>query len=400
MLEISIYAGALVLILINRVLARCNLAGIFLLGLYTFIAFVAVISVAFGLVNCAGTRLWPYFLLIVCYLIALYPFLRKESRHLADSIDFKLSNFYMFFALVYIVAAVVMISCYLPSVLRILQSGEFSLNRRAYYSGEIVTPYRNSLDRYCSLFASYFYYLGITVSFFLFTDGNGKRVKLGIVLLATAVSTQVCTAVFTSSRGSIFIVGLTIAAMYLLMKNRLPGKSKYAVVILAIICLAFMVPYALNVTEDRFSYSSTSSNSLVQYFGEPPVVFNTGVSVVDDYMYGANVFGALFDIAKPLQGSIGGSWGTSFYTFVGWLFLDWGIVGALIGTSVFAFSVSTVLRKNPLRLSDVYILVFYINEIVNGAFVLGDSAIISILFNVCVYLVLRICIDNPLNKGA
>lgn len=400
MLEISVYAVALILIMTNRAIAKCNRAGFFLLGLYTFIAVMAVCSVAMGLVNPAGSRIWPYLLLIACYLIALYPLLREESRQLESSIDFKLPRFYTFFAVVYIVAAIVMVACYLPSVLGNLQSGEFSLNRRAYYSGEIVSPYRNSIDHYCSLFASYMYYLAITVSFFLFTDASGKRVKLGIALLISAVSTQICMAVFTSSRGSIFIAGCTIAAVYLLLKSRLPGKSKYAVIILAVICLAFTVPYVLNVTEDRFSYSSTASNSLVQYFGEPPVVFNTGVSVIDDYMYGANVFGVLFDLSKPLQGSIGGSWGTRFYTFVGWFFLDWGVIGALIGTSVFAFAIAAVLRKRPLRLSDVYILVFYINEIVNGAFVLGDSAIIVILFNVCVYLALRICVDNPMNKGA
>lgn len=400
MLGVFVYAVALLLITVNRAIAKCNRAGLFLLGLYAFIAIMAAYSVATGLVDPAGSRLWPYLLLIACYLIALYPLLRKESRQLEQSIDFKLSSFYTVFAVVYIVAAIVMVDCYLPSVLGNLESGEFSLNRRAYYSGEIVSPYRNSIDHYCSLFASYMYYLAITISFFLFADTNGKRVKLGIVLLISAVSTQICMAVFTSSRGSIFIAGLTIAAMYLLLKSRLPGKSKYAVIVFAIICLAFMVPYALNVTEDRFSYSSTSFNSLIQYFGESPVVFNTGVSVIDDYMYGANVFGVLFDLSKPPEGSIGGSWGTRFYTFVGWLFLDWGAIGALIGTSVFAFALVAVLRKRPLRLSDIYILVFYINEIINGAFVLGDSAIIAILFNVCVYLALRICVDNPMSKGA
>lgn len=400
MLEIAVYAVALILITVNRAIAKCNRVGIFLLGLYAFIAIMAAYSVAIGLVNSAGSRLWPYLLLIACYLIALYPLLRKESQQLERTIDFKLSSFYTLFAVVYIVAAIVMVSCYLPSVLGNLKSGEFSLIRRAYYSGEIVSPYRNSIDHYCSLFASYMYYLAITVSFFLFIDANGKRVKLGIALLISAVSTQICMAVFTSSRGSIFIVGLTIVAMYLLLKGSLPGKSKYAVVLFAVICLFFIVPYVLNVTEDRFSYSSTAANSLIQYFGEPPVVFNTGVSVIDGYMYGVNVFGVLFDLPKPFQGSIGGSWGTRFYTFVGWLYLDWGAIGALIGSSVFAFALAAVLRKRPLRLSDVYILAFYINEIINGAFVLGDSAIIAILFNLSVYLVLRICVDNPMNKGA
>ena len=95
--------------------------------------------------------------------------------------------------------------------------------------------------------------------------------------------------------------------------------------------------------------------------------------------------GRLFGGRSISPSELGGSWGSGFYTFVGWLFIDWGVGGTIVVVSVIALITNQIMRKKIYSIADLFIVFFVYYTLLQGVFVIGRSYIYNIVIAVVIY---------------
>jgi hypothetical protein len=107
-------------------------------------------------------------------------------------------------------------------------------------------------------------------------------------------------------------------------------------------------------------------------------------------LWGDYALGDLF-VQRPFdQNMIGGKWGSAFYTFMGFLYIDWGVVGTLfLGLLVAVFSLN-YLKRGQLKISGCYLLFEYYHFLIDGFLVIGRGLFFRLLAVFLAYGIFRI----------
>jgi hypothetical protein len=117
------------------------------------------------------------------------------------------------------------------------------------------------------------------------------------------------------------------AIVYLMMKDILPKYVKRTLIIAVSIIIPLILIYFIAVTVSRFEESSLNidaGESMMYYLGHSMLTFNYGVmDTIQNYANGAY----MFDCSSLKDIRFGTHFGTNFITFVGVLYLDFGLVG-------------------------------------------------------------------------
>jgi oligosaccharide repeat unit polymerase len=155
------------------------------------------------------------------------------------------------------------------------------------------------------------------------------------------------------------------------------------------------------VTISRFSTSdiidTNSIQSLIEYFGQPPLVFNYGVFPITKHTYGIFSFGGILKIFNldhnVSQSAIGGRWGSGFYTYVGPIYIDFGFIGVLLHAILISRFLIKLLRKKVFSVSSMFLIFLIYQYLLKGAFVIGSNYIIGVLMNLLIYMGIKL-IEN------
>lgn len=395
-----IYFILLLLLTVYFVNKRANVLGKMILILYTFIAFVSFISLKDGIIDESGITLIPYIFLVVSYFIFFSPFLVKETKCGAKKIVGHVDVKYIIFAYIYIICAIVAIKCYFPSVINLLSSGDWALNRTALYSGDLNAPYSNRLEYYAIQFSGYFRILAIIVGFSLLRFDNrehgvfySKMNRLaGILTIVTSMIYVICTSIFNSARGTLFNVFVLVIAIYLFFYYEIEKNKRRFFLILGGLIIAAIAPYVIQVTISRFG-SGDAADSVISYFGQAPIVFNKYVFPLEKHAWGKYGFSHILGFTFTPE-SIGGQWGASFFTFVGWICIDWGPIGVLLIGGVVSYFIKKFINKAEYQISDIFLVFTYYQVLTNGVFVIGASYIYTLIGSIIIFILLKIFIEN------
>lgn len=371
---------------------KYKILGIILISEYFFISVCSIVMFANNYTDYSRVTLLPYIVLLVSYTLTFSPFLSLRNNFKVDKIDIKFHKVYYYLAIIYIGFSLVSILIYLPKVNEIITQNDWAMQRLLYYRGEQTQVYTNFFERMSLNFVNYFKLFALLIYFILLKYDIKKRFRL--VLLICIISNVFLSAINSVSRGSIFDFFILFIAIFLFFRNGLSIKIKKSLTILIISIGVIFGFYALSVTISRFSSSNSldasSLDSLIDYFGQAPLVFNQGVYPVVNHTYGVYSFGKLFElfgteIYYPHQSEIGGSWGSGFYTYVGLIFIDFGISGVIIHGLFIHFILSYFIKKNKFKLSDMFLIFLIYEYLLKGGFVIGRNYIVGLLVLISIY---------------
>ena len=151
--------------------------------------------------------------------------------------------------------------------------------------------------------------------------------------------------------------------------------------------------YSILVTVSRFG-EDEAGGSVFEYFGHSMLSFNDGLfNNLHDFAYGKRFFSWFidlfggnsdFDTAKA-----GATHGTAFFTIVGGMYIDWGPIGTLIVASLACLLMLSYTRKKTIMLSDMVVIIFYINTLAKGLFAFGRGRAIEWVMTFIVYFIVR-----------
>lgn len=389
MIQTNIYTVLMIFFALYVIAKHFNKMGVILVIWYAIIGVMASVAAAQGCFDGRSISILPYFFLIFIFAIAFSPFLSRKSDVSVGKLVFETNVKYAIFAWLFVITSIISISFYLPQVMDLLSTGAWNANRANLYSGSL--SFNTAWYQYYSLqFSEYTRLLGLVVGVAFLR--NNVHVKLGWTCILLGVTTETMSAMYTSSRGSIVNIAILVGVIYVFFYQDLERKKRNLIVFLSCLALFVVVPYVLDVTVSRFS--SEASSSLIEYFGQSPVVFNYGVSGINKYLYGEYAFGSLFGGREISPTDVGGSWGSGFYTFVGWMFIDWGWIGTIIVASIIAFLIDYIIKKDTYLISDVYIIFFVYYTLLQGVFVIGRDYMYHIVAAILIYWFLRIFFDK------
>lgn len=393
MISISIYFAILLSITLYSFTKKFNILGRIIYLLYTFVALCAVVAVNEGALN-YSTTFFPYIFLIIAYVIFFAPFLKRNSQLSVLKVQKHINNRYVFVLLIYCICTAITIKCFLPSVINLMRTGNWAMNRYSLYQGEMQFPYSNVFELIAMNLTDYLRLIVLVVSFALLRENkeNRKKIVLAYSSIVAAVVSMLCSAIYTSSRGTIVNTFILVMAIYCFFQTDYEKNRKRYFTIIAMLGVAAVVPYIIAVTVSRFD--SSSQSAVLSYFGQAPVIFNSGVWGIDRYMYGKFAFGSLFGYTEFSEASIGGTWDNGFYTFVGWLFIDWGPLGVIIIGIIITACVNRFVCKMQYSISDVYLIFFVYSTLLQGVFVIGRSYCYTLVIGIAIYFVFKVFFDK------
>ena len=358
--------------------------------LYLTTAVLCVINYTQNSYRWPDLSLLPFIYMFVVLLILFYPFKHFDlSSKETVWVDTK-----ALYLLGWLFIALSVVEVYLSynDIVEKFVSGEWGRLRSELYADEgDIVYYRNIWEKLIKNILSYLHPFAVVYAFFQAT--NPDRKLFTVLLFLSIVSATFISASVVASRGIVFNQSMELVLGFMLFRDKIPSKIKKIVVTggTAIISLFFI--YAIIVSFSRFGEDETGS-SLFSYFGHSMLYFNDGLfNHMHDFAYGKRFFAwfidlfggnSSFDVAKA-----GSTHGSAFFTIVGSLFTDWGVVGTVIVAIIACLLICKFTQKKVIRLSDMVIIMFYINTLSGGIFAYGVSRGLQWVMTFVVYFIVR-----------
>jgi len=276
---------------------------------------------------------------------------------------------------------------FFPYVKALLQAGEWGAN----YSSERNFYYINWLFWFATQVSSYTSLLALILGFMYLRDKKHRFLSYSTIALFGL--NTLSSAIYASSRGMIIDAGFMIIYLFIFLYPQLRKATKQFILLATTIVLIIVSGFIIDVTVSRFS-SDFALDSIIWYFGHPPITFNNGIAIIKEYSWGKYTLGILLGDYNINQSAVGGSWGRDFYTFVGWLFIDWGPIGVVFWGSIIFFFMRKIINKNNYKISDLILIFYYLGFLTQGVFVIGPQQIISILMMIVLFIIIKIFFEN------
>lgn len=393
MVQTWIYSILLVVMLVLCLVKKCNAPGIILMVMYVIVGVLSITVVKEQMVNTDRISLLAYLFLIICYIVYLSPFFCSETRFGSHKIAAEVSDKYLIFVYIYIICSILYLIDFVPQVALIAKVGNWHANYDNQLLGTegAVFNYSNRFFWFATQISNYTSLLVMIVSFLYLR--NKKHIKIAIIAILIYLLTKVCSAMYVSSRGVIYQTMFVFIGLLAFVFPEINKKTKYLIFLGAGVASYLIIPYIINVTVSRFS-STGAMESVIRYMGHAPVLFNSGIAPINKLSLGKYTTGILFGDYSINQYDVGGTWGTGFYTFVGWMYIDWGPLGVLIIGGIVNYILNKIIRKTSYEVSDLLIIFYYYNFLTLGALVIGPQQIISIIMLIVLYVMIKIFVER------
>lgn len=369
-----------------------------LVSAYCTVALFGTYDFAIGLFdNQFDMSAFRLFYLYAVIMICLKPYRGIEfNPNNINIIENKYITLLLYF---YIVCGVACIYYTLPKAIMLQSVGDWGSLRNEIYAGDSsVTLYDSQLERFIKNCYSYLSPFGGIITFYQLTKPKINKF-LTLLLFGIWFVNEYASATLVASRGMIMMLAMKVIVLYFIFKNIIPNKRKKYIAIFAVIVAILFGIYTMAVTESRFG--DESNNSLLVYFGHSMYAFNDGIMrTMHDYADGKYQFGWIYR-AFGLNSDfnwieLGCTHGTSFMTFVGNLYVDFGPFVTPLVAILMSVLVSHFTQKSLFKLSDLVVISFTATWFAEGIFVFGRDQSLQWLMVFVVYFILKYleCKDN------
>lgn len=332
---------------------------------------------------------WPFVYLFIANLILFLPLFSSSDKIAAKVYYNRSINIpgLQIFCGIYIIFALITTICYFPLAWDSLQSGAWASIRDSTYEEEFHL-FQNPILNIIANLSTHFTIAVIVIYFFLLTQPRISKAFKTTLLISTITPTAL-TALVIAARGHIFTLLFNFLLGFLCFRQYIPKRTKRTLLVWAIVFGGILGLYTIAVTIARFGQESDSS--LLYYFGHSMLTFDYGLTdTIDTYGKGAYTFRRFVNyVVHDLDWTLGTHFGTSFFTFVGSLYIDFGPLGTMIAVTLLAISVRVLIRKHNLDLADMFIYLFYISTVLNGALITAPDLGWRCLLAFIIYIMLK-----------
>ena len=365
----------------------------FTIGTFLLISYM-VVAVFCYLNYTSDPRLWhlsllPFLYLFVVVVILFSPFLSKRVRVTENPIGNKNEHLYKTITWGYIIISLYSCTVYLPQVIEIIRNPNWL---------ELYEEAHEDVDTSIFVkFANVFFhirYLGLVLLFSYLAKKRNHPLFL-IVLGVSAILPVVLVTMKNASRGGFVSLFMSLIVVYLLFKDQLSGKLKKRLKIITLTVLPASVLYLSVVTVARFEnnpYIESAGNTVLDYLGHSMLTFAYGIfDSISRFSGGGFMFdaGPIAKMSSPFDPFYGTHFGSSFFTIVGALYLDFGPIFTILIALIISRFMLGISRRN-LDVADVFILLTYAMTLFNGVFVLGRGYGIQWIETLFIYFMLKI----------
>ena len=332
---------------------------------------------------------WPFVYLFIANLILFLPLFSSSDKIAAKVYYNRSINIpgLQIFCGIYIIFALITTICYFPLAWDSLQSGAWASIRDSTYEEEFHL-FQNPILNIIANLSTHFTIAVIVIYFFLLTQPRISKAFKTTLLIST-ITPMALTALVIAACGHIFTLLFNFLLGFLCFRQYIPKRTKRTLLVWAIVFGGILGLYTIAVTIARFGQESDSS--LLYYFGHSMLTFDYGLTdTIDTYGKGAYTFRRFVNyVVHDLDWTLGTHFGTSFFTFVGSLYIDFGPLGTMIAVTLLAISVRVLIRKHNLDLADMFIYLFYISTVLNGALITAPDLGWRCLLAFIIYIMLK-----------
>lgn len=394
------YFSVLLIFTIYALRKKINIIGLIILVLYTTIGGISIFAcqeerLTWCNIYMSNLKLYPFILLLIAYAITFKPFLCSRKVFNSGKIVKDIDDRYKFLLIVYIVCSILCIINYAATVISIIRSGNLAGNYRAFaLGGEGEFHYYNFVFYIATQISIYNSLLCLIMAFLFLREK--KHIKLSFIAITVYFLSNGMIALYVSARGMIFEYAMIFAGLSLFLFPNINQLGKKALIVIGIVAASVLVPYLINVTVSRFT-SAGAWDSILTYFGQPPLVFNGAVQSLDRFHYGEYALSYLFGHElNPIE--FGHIWVRAFYTFVGYFYIDWGIPGIIIIGSIISYVMRRIIRKKNYNVSDLLLIFAFYKFLVKGSLVIGNHYILDFAMTMVLYVLIRVFVEGSDRK--
>ena len=329
-----------------------------------------------------------FYLILIVY-IFISPFINEKTFLFYNK---RLHVIYRYIANFYILISIFSCVVYLPTAY------DYIMNPRwqDIYNQAHEIQNTNVLTKISNLFF-HFRFLGLVLLFYFISFKKVSQ-KYIIILSISVILPLALVAITKGSRGGMVSLIISLVMAYALFNNSLSLEIKKNLRKIMLFIIPFLILYLSAITMARFNDSvffDNASASTFFYLGHSFLKFDDGImDSISRYSWGGYFWGTdeLHSFIRnelSLDSFYGTHFGTSFYTFIGGLYLDFGpLITFLIAIIVSKF-IKSILSKRFLSVADYFIVITYAMFILNGVFVVGIGYGIQLIESIIIYKTLN-----------
>lgn len=349
---------------------------------------------SFAMYNFRNITLFPYIIYFIAMMLLLRPTFQFQTVVEKTHLSYSLVRL-KWFSYIYVISALVTVLLMYEAITSQSVLENLAQVRNEMYDDESIQVYKNNYEHLFVTFTMFFQVPATLIFFLLLSDKRHKSIVFLIVFAIMIIAPTFLDAVRTASRGMVITLFFRLLICYGLFKSRLSGGVKRIFFVASIILLVFLVSYSLLVTTARFGDDDSGINSLICYWGQPTLVFNSQVMSVEQYAQGKILFKPIFEAMGEdpthLLSNITKNIGPCFKTLIGTTYLDFGIVGILLLSTLLPLGINGLIYKTrSIDISRLYIILYYCIFLQEGALTIKYGFVVNIFYCVFFYIVLKL----------
>lgn len=372
--------------------------GFILLSLYTFVSFMGILEVISNPTRW-DLRVWPFLYLYVSFMLFFRPVL-FDSDKLQERLVVNNFKTIKFLSIIIILFSFLSIYFYYPVAAENFRKGNWLEIRTNHYLGEIEI-FSNALVRIIANLSTHLRLAGTVLFFYFLTKPNASKI-IKLLLGVSIIIPPILIAATTASRDVFFELFMSLIVCYFIFKNGIPAKIKRLIITSALIFFSIAIIISAAITLSRFG-EEKQGGSLLFYFSHSFLTFNYGLTdSINNYLYGDLFFGRIYDLITghsgkpiPLDISTGTHMSTSFFTFVGAWYIDFGPIGTLIAAITIPYFFSAAFKgKQYVTIANVFAYLFYMSYLIRGVFVPARGIAFNWAIALFIFFLLKLTIKN------
>jgi len=312
----------------------------------------------------------PLFYLFVTINICLLPLWNAKFSSLQRIKDNGMAEIYdglsfVFFALS-ILPLVSLLSNF--SVQQLVGS---NLSNMYEYSGDKSALFFSGPSKFCFAMIRRFEILVVVLLFYQLS----KRKTKYVYELCIPIMVFTLFKLLSGSRGGLVGTGLLMVTLFLMLRQTFSAETRKTVVKIGAVVGSLFVLALAAISISRFSQNTNTEDTIdvwiSQYMGEAIPRFSDDAWGIKTLLYGNQNFMFLrkliglsyienYDSYKTMYGIKLGTPVDVFYTFMGDIYLDFGTIGGLVFSIIFAFIFSKFLKiKNDISIPTLAVLCLF-----------------------------------------
>ncbi|MDD3944728.1 MAG: oligosaccharide repeat unit polymerase [Bacteroidales bacterium] len=365
---------------------------IFLLSAYTITAFFISYITATETPEFSNTTFFPYIYLFACIMISLKPF---QSLNIAERIDVNETWLLKTLMYIYIISSFISIYLTIPKTIELIQEGGWNMIRQAIYDDGVAGQlYSSIFEKLCKNISVFLAPFGILMCFYYLTKEH-KNLKIITLLFVSWIGFDFVNATLLASRGIVLFSMLRVALIFILFKNIISSNVKKVLFGALVLVFIPLFAYIIIVSMSRFGETSDGTGgTILRYVGHSMAAFNQGImGTMHSYAYGRYFFSSFSNVFSfdPIYDSLklGCTHGSSFMTFVGSFYIDFGPFFTFLFLIFLSFFLGNFTRKKKIKLSDLIIIIYFASFFLEGVFVIGRGQAFAWLMTGILYYLIR-----------